>query len=203
MVVGEVDDVQDACSLADRECPAVVVVRQGLLEGREDEALQELCRRGAVLVLAESESELELVRSLRAGARGYLLRRIAAPRLLDGIRSLARDEPALDPSVARHLMGYLTAGDAGRVAARSARSLLDRLTERQHAVALLAAEGLTNDEIAARLFLTQATVKSHLTAILRRLDINNRIQLAILVNRDVNGLHRLSSESNRVGAIGE
>jgi DNA-binding NarL/FixJ family response regulator len=200
VVVGETEDVWDACALAGRVSPQVVVIRQGLLEGHEDAALGEICALGgAVLVLAECETELELVRALRAGARGYLARRLAAPRLLDGIRALARDEPALDPAVARHLMRYLTDGQRDTSGVANARVLLQRLTERQRAVALLAAEGLTNDEIAARLYLTQATVKSHLTAILRRLSIHNRTQLAILVNRDVYGLTSDQRERDRLG----
>jgi DNA-binding NarL/FixJ family response regulator len=61
---------------------------------------------------------------------------------------------------------------------------LDRLTERQRDVATLVAEGLSNEEIASRLFLSPATVKSHLTAVMRRLDIRTRTQLAILLTRD-------------------
>jgi DNA-binding NarL/FixJ family response regulator len=61
---------------------------------------------------------------------------------------------------------------------------LDQLTERQRSVALLVADGLTNDEIAVRLYVSQATVKSHVTAILQRLDIRSRINLVILINHD-------------------
>jgi DNA-binding NarL/FixJ family response regulator len=184
VVVGEAEDVSSACSLSDQLGSHVVVVRQGMLESPGYEPLRELCRRGAVLVLAESESELELVRALRAGARGYLSRRLGAARLLDAVRAVARDEPALEPAVARHLVRYLTDGPSSLAGGGLARTPLEQLTDRQRAVALLVAEGLTNEEIAARLFVSQATVKSHLTAVMRRFDIHSRTLLAILVHRE-------------------
>ena len=77
-------------------------------------------------------------------------------------------------------MRYLTCS----AARDNAGSSLDRLTDRQREVAQLVAQGLSNEEIAARLFLSLATVKSHLTASMRRLDVRTRTQLAILVNRE-------------------
>ena len=170
VVVGEVGDVASACSLADRVDPHVVVIRQGLLQHVQAESVSALCLRDrAVLILAETESELDLAEALRAGVRGYLSRRVAAPQLVDGIRALSKDELALDPAFARHLVQFLTAGPTGPAEIPTQLSALTRLTERQRAVALLVAEGMTNGEIAARLFVSDATVKSHLTAVLRRL----------------------------------
>ena len=110
-----------------------------------------------------------------------LPRRSAGQSLVDAVRSLARQETALDPVMTSQLVRHLTcdaepAGAGGRA--------VDRLTERQRDVALLVAEGLSNGEIAGRLFLSPATVKSHLTAVMRRLDVRTRTQLAILLNRD-------------------
>ena len=183
-VAGEVDNVEAACSLAEQHLCDVVVVRQGLLHSPEYEPLRRLSDLGAaVLVLAESESELELTRALRAGARGYLSRRLTAQQLVEGIRALARNEPAFDTIVTRHLMRYLTE-EPPKADARGTRgSPLDRLTERQRAVAVLVAEGLSNSEIAARLYVSQGTVKSHLATVMRRLNIRSRTQLAILLNR--------------------
>jgi DNA-binding NarL/FixJ family response regulator len=146
--------------------------------------LRELCRRGtAVLVLAEAgdEAETRLVEILQAGVRGYLPRRSAAQRLVEAVRALARHEPALDAAATSSLVRYLT-GPESRP--RPGTRVLGRLTDRQREVAELVAEGLSNEEIARRLFLSLATVKSHLTASMRRLDVRTRTQLAILVNRD-------------------
>lgn len=185
VVVGEVADVAAACSLADRVDPHIVVIRQGLLQQVQEESVSALCRsERAVLILAETESELDMAEALRAGVRGYLSRWVAAPRLVDGIRALSKDEFVFDPAFARHLVQFLTAGPTGSAEIPPQLSALTRLTERQRAVALLVAEGMTNGEIAARLFVSDATVKSHITAVLRRLDVRSRTQLAIFVNNN-------------------
>lgn len=183
VVVGEVMDVASACSLADRVDPQIVVIRQGLLEQVHEESVRALCCRDrAVLILAENESELDLAEALRAGVRGYLSRWVAAPRLVDGIRALSKDELVLDPAFARHLVRVLTVGPSAPAETPTQLSALTRLTERQRAVALLVGEGMTNCEIAARLFVSDATVKSHITAALRRVGVRSRTQLAIFVN---------------------
>jgi DNA-binding NarL/FixJ family response regulator len=137
-------------------------------------------------VLAEpgDGAESELVEVLQAGVRGYLPRRSAAQRLVDGVRALARHEPALDSTATSELVRYLTCPTARE---DTAMGILDRLTDRQREVAELVAQGLSNEEIAGRLFLSLATVKSHLTASMRRLEVRTRTQLAILVNRDHTG----------------
>jgi DNA-binding NarL/FixJ family response regulator len=183
-VVAETTHLPGALAAADGVGTQVVVVRQGLVGGITLPLLRDLCRRGtAVLVLAEpgGKTESELVEVLQAGVRGYLPRGASAQRLVDGVRALARHEVALDPIATSQLVRYLT-GPAARPG--SGRCVLDRLTGRQREVAELVAEGLSNEEIARKLFLSLATVKGHLTASMRRLGVRTRTQLAILVNRD-------------------
>jgi DNA-binding NarL/FixJ family response regulator len=184
-VVAETAHLPGAVAAADDVGTQVVVVRQGLVGGGTLPLLRDLCQRGtAVLVLAESgdEAESELVDVLQAGVRGYLPRRSAAQRVVEGVRALARHEPALDPSATSELVRYLTRPAVRR--SGSEMRALERLTDRQREVAELVAQGMSNEEIAGRLFLSLATVKSHLTASMRRLDVRTRTQLAILVNRD-------------------
>jgi DNA-binding NarL/FixJ family response regulator len=162
----------------------VVVVREGLVRGAGLPVLRGLCAAGtAVLVLAEpcGPGGPALVDVLRAGVRGYLPHRSAGAQLVAAVRALARHEAALDPTATSQLVDHLSCPTPRPAAAGPA---LDRLTERQREVAHLVAEGLSNEEIATRLFLSLATVKSHLTASMRRLDVRTRTQLAILVNRD-------------------
>ena len=183
-VVAETAHLPEALEAIEGEGTVVVVVRQGLVAGDALPLLRTLCRRNtAVLVLAEPEtdSEHELVEILRAGVRGYLPRRSGAQRLVDGVRALARDEAALDPAATSHLVRHLTTGWQPRSA--PALRPLDRLTDRQREVAELVAQGLSNEEIAGRLFLSLATVKSHLTTMMRRLGVRSRTELAILVAR--------------------
>ncbi len=183
-VVAEIRHLPEALEFAAESGAQVVVVRQGLVDGATLPVLRDLCGRGtAVLVLAEPEADAgeRLVAILQAGVRGYLPRRAAAKCLVDGVRALARHEAALDTTATSHLVRYLT----DPAALRSTEGHpLDRLTERQRDVAELVAQGLSNEEIACRLFLSLSTVKTHLTASMRRLDVRTRTQLAILVNRD-------------------
>ena len=184
-VVAETTQLPEALEATDRAGTVVVVVRQGLVAGDALPLLRTLCRRNAaVLVLAEPEMETEpqLVEILQAGVRGYLPRRSGAKRLVDGVRALARHEAALDPAATSHLVHHLTSAPE-RTAAPALRAL-DRLTYRQREVAELVAQGLSNEEIARQLFLSLATVKSHLTAAMRRLGVRSRTELAILVTRE-------------------
>jgi DNA-binding NarL/FixJ family response regulator len=184
-VVAETTHLPEALEAAEGEGAVVVVVRQGLVAGDALPLLRTLCRRNtAVLVLAEPEtdSEPELVEILQAGVRGFLPRRSGAQRLVDGVRALARHEAALDPAATSRLVHHLTSGPQPRSAPEP--RALDRLTYRQREVAELVAQGLSNEEIAGRLFLSLATVKSHLTASMRRLGVRSRTELAILVTRE-------------------
>jgi DNA-binding NarL/FixJ family response regulator len=181
-VVAETSQLGEALEVAGGLGTQVVVVRQGLVGCSSLPLLRDLCQRGTgVLVLAETGGELGLLEVLQAGVRGFLPRRAAAQRLVDAVRALARQETALDFAVASQLVRYLT-GEATQAGVEG--QVLNRLTERQRDVATLVAEGLSNEEIARRLFLSLATVKSHLTAVMRRLDIRTRTQLAILIHRD-------------------
>jgi DNA-binding NarL/FixJ family response regulator len=183
-VVAETDHLPGALSAAADLPVQVVVARQGLVEGATLPLLRDLCHRGtSVLVLAERREDpgAELVEVLRAGVRGYLPRRSCAARLVEAVRALSRHEPAIDSSATSQLVRYLADPTAP---AQVPERVLDRLTDRQRDVAELVAQGLSNEEIARRLFLSLATVKSHLTASMRRLGVRSRTQLAILVNRD-------------------
>jgi DNA-binding NarL/FixJ family response regulator len=183
-VVAETSHLAEALEMAEGPGTQVVVVRQELVGCPGLPLLRDLCQRGTgVLVLAEpgKGADSGLMEVLQAGVRGFLPRRSAAQRLVDAVRALARQETALDSAVASQLVSYLT-GTAAQPGAE--KRALDRLTERQREVAALVAEGLSNEEIASRLFLSPATVKSHLTAVMRRLDVRTRTQLAILLHRD-------------------
>jgi DNA-binding NarL/FixJ family response regulator len=183
-VVAETTHLPEALEATGRGGTQVVVVRQGLIGGAALPLLRALCqRKTAVLVLAEPEVETGsgLLEILQAGVCGYLPRRSAAQRLVDAVRALARHEAALDFTATGHLVRHLT--DLESQSAPAVRAL-DRLTDRQREVTELVAQGLNNEEIARALFLSRATVKSHLTASMRRLDVRTRTQLAIAINRD-------------------
>ena len=179
-VVAEADCVGEALSLAAAIRPDVTLVGfdgQGLV-------LQDLVRQVTgmgvrVVLLGEAGAGSDLVDVLRAGARGYVHTTVSPQRLVECVRAVARGETVLDASVTGELLHRLD--DAPRAGVERGNHGL--LTARQQAVAELVAEGLTNAEIAARLQVSRATVKGHITVALRRLGLRDRTQLAIHVHR--------------------
>jgi DNA-binding NarL/FixJ family response regulator len=178
-VVGEARDAEEACALVPTLNPDVVLV--GLGDGGPPvwDLVRVLADAGTrVVLIGEPEPDEDLVDALRAGVRGYVRTTVTPQRLLDGVRAVAAGQTVLDSSVTGQLLHHLD--DAGDGVAPGATG---PLTVRQQAVAELVAEGLTNAEIAARLQLSRATVKGHITVALRRLGLRDRTQLAIHVHR--------------------
>ena len=180
-VVGEARDPEEACALVPTLAPDVVLV--GLGDGGPPvwDLVRVLADAGTRAVLiGDPEPADDLVDALRAGVRGYVHTTVTPQRLLDGVRAVAAGQTVLDSSVAGELLHRLDADAADGVTPSSN----GPLTVRQQAVAELVAEGLTNAEIAARLQLSRATVKGHITVALRRLGLRARTQLAIHVHRN-------------------
>jgi DNA-binding NarL/FixJ family response regulator len=177
-VVGESAHTAEACTLAHKWKPEVILVAHDLPPAGALELVRLLATAPAsVMVLGDSIREDDVIAALRAGANGYLLKNTTPYQLIDATRSAARGETVLDSSVAGYLIPYLYQPEARRVAGEP--PCFAQLTPRQRDVALLVAEGLTNSEIAAKLCLTTATVKTHLGSALRTLGLRDRTQLAI------------------------
>ncbi len=184
-VVAEADGVGEALAMATELRPDVTLVG---LDGQGpvlQDLVRELTGKGIrVMLLGEAGAGSDLVEVLRAGARGYVHTTASPERLVECVRAVARGETVLDASVTGELLHRLDGGPRSGDEQRTAHGLL---TARQQAVAELVAEGLTNAEIAARLQLSRATVKGHITVALRRLDLRDRTQLAIHVHRSTQG----------------
>lgn len=179
VVVAEAADADEALTLAAELRPEVTLVGLGTQGPAIPELVRALTTTGTrVVLLGEAGSGGDLVEALRAGARGYVHTTVRSDRLVEGVRAVLRGETLLDAAVTGELLHHL---DGGRPVGEPA----DRnpLTARQRAVSALVAEGLTNAEIAARLQVSRATVKGHITVALRRLGLRDRTQLAIHVNR--------------------
>ncbi|MGY1697127.1 MULTISPECIES: LuxR C-terminal-related transcriptional regulator [unclassified Geodermatophilus] len=179
VVVAEAGDADAALTLAAELRPEITLVGLGTQGPGIPELVRALTATGTrVVLLGEAGSGGDMVEALRAGARGYVHTTVSSERLVDGVRAVLRGETLLDATVTGELLHHL---DGGRPGGESA----DRnpLTARQQAVSELVAEGLTNAEIAARLQVSRATVKGHITVALRRLGLRDRTQLAIHVNR--------------------
>jgi DNA-binding NarL/FixJ family response regulator len=116
--------------------------------------------------------------ALRAGASGFLLKDVQPAQLVDAVRVVARGEALLAPTVTRRLLDRFA--HALPDPARSAPGALAELTERELEVLTLLASGLSNAELAERLFLSETTVKTHVSSILRKLDLRDRVQAVVV-----------------------
>ncbi|MQM26007.1 response regulator transcription factor [Glycomyces albidus] len=134
-----------------------------------------------VLVLTAFEADGHVQRALRAGAGGFLLKDTPPAQIVAAVRRVAQGEPVLSPEVTRRLIG-LAVGGGGGDRRGAARERLRALNNREAEVAAEVGRGRSNAEIAAALHLSVPTVKTHVSAALAKLGLNNRVQLALLVN---------------------
>jgi DNA-binding NarL/FixJ family response regulator len=183
-VVGEADDGRAVLGAVDLHRPDVVLmdIRMPQLDGiAATRLLRGQPAAPAVLVLTTFDADELVLQALRAGAAGFLLKDTPPPEIVRAIRLVAAGEAMLSPAVTRRLISRVADdGLAGRGA--RARELLDRLTDREREVAIAIGQGKSNAEIAAELFMSVATVKAHVSRLLQKLDLDNRVQIALLAH---------------------
>ena len=178
-VVGEAGDGVEAVAMAKRLRPDVVLmdVRMPRMDGIE--ATRQLAAAGnpaRVVILTTFDLDEPVFAALRAGASGFLLKDTRPDDLATAVRVAARGEALLAPTVTRRLLDRFAAELPGGAAPPT----LAALSEREIEVLTLVARALSNDEIAERLTLSRATVKTHLSAILFKLGLRDRVQAAVL-----------------------
>lgn len=178
VVAGEAGDGQEAVRLVHRERPDVVLmdVRMPIVDGIEaTRQITEADPQVAVLVLTTFDLDEYVYGALRAGASGFLLKDAPADDLVDAIHVVARGDALLAPQVTKRLIHEF----AARPAARSLDGF-DSVTDREFDVLRLVARGLSNSEIAEALFLGETTVKTHVSRLLSKLGVRDRVQLVVV-----------------------
>jgi DNA-binding NarL/FixJ family response regulator len=185
VVIGEASDGSQAVTVVAEQSPDVVLmdVRMPGLDGVE--ATRQIVRSGAgsrVLILTTFDLDEYAFAGLHAGASGFLLKDVPPAELIGAIRAVAAGDAVVSPRITRELLNryadVLPTGE--RTDTDEPHPILARLTDREGEVMLSLARGLSNAEIARDLFLSEATVKTHVTRILGKLDLRDRVQAVVL-----------------------
>jgi DNA-binding NarL/FixJ family response regulator len=174
-LVGTAADGEEAIALAAAHDPDVVLMDLRMPRCDGIEAIRRLAERGdrpRAIALTTYADDASVLGALRAGARGYLTKDAGAEQIRAAVEAVARGEAALDPAVQHHVVAAL-AGDASATASRE---LPDGLTPREAEVLELIAAGLSNAEIAERLVVSAATVKSHVNHLFAKAGVRDRAQ---------------------------
>jgi DNA-binding NarL/FixJ family response regulator len=182
-VIGDAATGEDGVALAARARPDVVVMDLNLPRGSGVEATHELVAANPdarVLVLTVAADERSVLDALLAGACGYLLKDATIEEIAAGVRAAADGRSFVSPRVAHHLLNRLR-GSASAYEVPAPDEA--KLSARELEILRLVAEGCDNDEIAARLVLSPRTVKNHVSSILAKLDMDNRVQAAVYAVR--------------------
>ncbi|MEU8538851.1 response regulator transcription factor [Streptomyces sp. NPDC048717] len=182
-VVAEAGDGHEAVALTLVHRPDVVLldIRMPRLDGLgAAEELRRVAPGTALVVLTTFSEDAYIERALACGVSGFLLKSGDPRELIAGVRAVAEGAAFLSPAVARRVIDTL--GGARLTRAADARTRLGGLTGRERDVVALVGAGLSNQEIAARLHVVEATVKAHVSAVLGRLGLRNRVRLAILAH---------------------
>jgi DNA-binding NarL/FixJ family response regulator len=172
-LVGTAADGEEAVTLAARHDPDVVLMDLSMPRVDGTEAIRRLAARGErprCVALTTYADDASVLGALRAGARGYLTKDAGAEQIRAAVEAVARGDAALDPAVQHHVVAALATGEAQRA------DLPDGLTPREAEVLALIAEGLSNTEIAERLVVSAATVKSHVNHIFAKAGVRDRAQ---------------------------
>ena len=182
-VVGSAADGQEAVALATRYRPDVVLmdVRMPVMDGIEaTRRIRGEVPDAAVLVLTTYDLDEYIFNAIRAGASGYLLKDGDGDDLVDAIRRSAAGDAVMDPGALRRLLHEFARGPAPDA---DAAAQVARLSSREREVLALIAQGATNDDIAARLYISKPTVKTHVGALLTKLGVRDRTQAAVVAHR--------------------
>ena len=183
-VVGEVDDGAGVVEAVREHRPDVVLmdIRMSRVDGiTATAALVRLRVPPQVIVLTTFQADEQVMTALRAGASGFLVKDTPPAEIINAVRLVAAGHAIISPSVTRTLLSHVGRGpDAER--RQDAARRLAALTDREREVAAAVESGASNAEVATTLFMSEATVKAHVSRLLTKLGVTNRVHIAILVH---------------------
>jgi DNA-binding NarL/FixJ family response regulator len=184
VIVAEAEDGTRVVPAVNEHRPDVVLmdIRMPRMDGlTATELLRSRREPPEIIILTTFDTDDHVLRAMRAGASGFLLKHTPPAEIVRAIRLVAAGEPMLSPTVLRRVMSHV--GTATVDPRRTqARDQLSRLSSSEHAVARLIGQGKTNSEISRELLVSIATVKAYVSRLLTKLELNNRVQVALLVH---------------------
>jgi len=179
-VIGEAEDGAKALEAYRQLSPDVVLmdIRMPNMDGVEaTRRLRDFDLNARVIILTTFDDNEYIFEGLRAGALGYLLKDVSGEELADAIRKVAAGGSMIEPSVARKVVAEFAR--LAPATPEAAEDLIEPLSEREVEILKLVSQGLTNKEIAAKLYLAEGTVKNYVTSILQKIDARDRTQAAL------------------------
>jgi len=180
-VVGKANDGEEAFELAEKLNPDIILldINMPKLNGIETlRRFKDMGIKSKVIILTIHEDKEYILKTLKLGANGYLLKDSSANTLIEGIRKVAKGENYIQPSVA-DLVNSTNNDVDNKIIEK-----INSLTNREYEVLVLIAEGLNNKDIAERLYISEKTVKNHVSNIFKKLDLNDRVQAAIFAYKN-------------------
>ena len=185
-VIAEAQNGEEAVELAKKYEPDVILMDIRMPKKDGIEATREIMEYSTahalnihVLILTTFDLDEYVYEALKAGASGFMLKDVEPSALVDGIKVVASGDALLAPTVTRRLIDEFVSKQRVTKSSRQ-RANLDLLTEREHEVLILIAQGLSNAEIAQSLFISPTTAKTHVSRIISKLDAKNRTQLVVI-----------------------
>ncbi len=180
-IVGEGATADDAMRLACDLLPDLILLDIAIPGGiHAAQTIAAACPVVKIVMLTGSDEEDDVIAALRAGARGYILKGVLARELVRILRAIYAGEGYVPPALAASLLSDIAGASSGE---RSRESPLDELTEREHQILERVAVGFSNKEIGQQLHLSEKTVKHHMTNILQKLQVRNRVEAALLARQ--------------------